>query len=340
MKPGRGGGGGRRKRKATEIGKDYYASLGITRDATAEQIKKAYRKEARRWHPDKHQDNKAMAEAKFKEVHEAYCVLSDESKKAIYDKFGEEGLKGSNGVAQAGGSNGRTLNFGVEEEFERVFGYRWTGSTTFGSYAPGGSSSSSSSSFPSNFFSSSSSGPKKAPTIEQKLGCTLEDLYTGRTRRLKITKTIELEDGTSKVEEKTIEINIKPGWKEGTRITFEEEGDQRVGVVPADIVFVIEQRPHAVFRRSGDDLYYSAEISLTQALCGPRLQITTLDNRTLEIHLPRVVSPGYVHEVEGEGMPNQKNPEQKGKLFINFTVKFPTKLNSKQKQQIEKLLGP
>jgi len=139
--------------------------------------------------------------------------------------------------------------------------------------------------------------------------------------------------------EEILTIDIKPGWKKGTKITFPEKGNEKPGVIPADLVFIIDEKPHKVFTRDGNDLVVTQNISLAEALSGYTVRLTTLDGRTLTIPINNVIYPNYEEVVPGEGMPLPKDPSKKGNLRIKFDIKFPTRLTPEQKAGIKKLLG-
>ena len=134
-------------------------------------------------------------------------------------------------------------------------------------------------------------------------------------------------------------IEIKPGWKKGTKITFPEKGNEQRGVIPSDLIFIIDEKPHLVFKRDGNDLIYTQKISLVEALTGYTVQVTSLDGRTLTIPVSSIISPAYEEVVKGEGMPIPKEPSKKGNLRIKFNIKFPTKLTSEQKTGMKRLLS-
>jgi DnaJ-class molecular chaperone len=177
-------------------------------------------------------------------------------------------------------------------------------------------------------------GPRQAPAIKRQFNCTLEDLYKGTIKKMKVTKTIMDPSGKSMPVEKILTIQVRPGWKEGTKVTFEKEGDERPGQVPADLVFVLKEVEHPRFKRQGNDLLYTANISLKQALANPVIEVLTLDDRKLRITMNEVVTPHSKQIIKGEGMPLQKDPSQKGDLIITFNIKFPTHLTPQQKSAI------
>jgi len=140
--------------------------------------------------------------------------------------------------------------------------------------------------------------------------------------------------------EEILTIEIKPGWKKGTKITFPEKGNERPNVIPADIVFIIDEKPHSLFKRDGNDLIMTQKISLLEALTGYNVHLTTLDGRSLTIPINNIIHPDYEEVVRGEGMPMPKDPSKKGNLRIKFNIKFPTRLTSEQKVGLKRLLGP
>jgi DnaJ-class molecular chaperone len=138
--------------------------------------------------------------------------------------------------------------------------------------------------------------------------------------------------------QKVLEIPVKAGWKAGTTVTFEKEGDEEPGVIPADIVFVVAEKPHDRFKRDGNDLVYTARITLKQALCDHTETVKTLDGRTLSVPCNEVISPGFSKRVSGEGMPISKQPGSKGDLVVKFTIVFPTHLSGTARAQLAALL--
>jgi len=284
------------------MGKDYYKILGVEKSASAEEIKKAYRKMALKYHPDKNKSS--GAEEKFKEIAEAYDVLSDPEKRKLFDQFGEEGLKGGVGGGSApggpsGGSYTYTFQGDPKEMFRMFFGDAAGGDDDpfagmlggmFGGRGMNGGKSK-------IFFNSSGMGggvgpermdvdddlfegfgsrrggsfrqprgkKRQDPTIMRDLPLSLEDVLHGATKKMKITRRVMSDSGQStRSEEKILSIDVKPGWKAGTRITFAQEGDQLPGSVPADIVFIVRDKPHPQFIRDGCDIKYRAKIGLRE----------------------------------------------------------------------------
>ncbi|XP_015943009.1 uncharacterized protein LOC107468269 [Arachis duranensis] len=351
------------------MGVDYYKILQVEKSATDDDLKKAYRKLAMKWHPDKNPNNKKEAESKFKQISEAYEVLSDPQKRAIYDQYGEEGLKGQVPPPDAAGAGGAsffqtgngatTFRFNprnADDIFAEFFGF----SSPFGGMGGGGSGAGAGAGagmrgggtrsfggiFGDDIFSSfgegraMSQGPRKAPPIERTLPCTLEELYKGTTKKMKISREIADASGKTLPVEEILTIEIKPGWKKGTKITFPEKGNEQPNVIAADLVFVIDEKAHRVFTRDGNDLVVTHKISLSEALTGYTVHLKTLDGRVLSIPINNVIHPSYEEVVPGEGMPIPKDPSKKGNLRIKFDIKFPARLTSDQKTGLRKLLGP
>jgi len=134
-------------------------------------------------------------------------------------------------------------------------------------------------------------------------------------------------------------IDIKPGWKKGTKITFPDKGNEAVNQLPADLVFVIDEKPHDVYKRDGNDLVLHHKIPLVDALAGTTVKLKTLDGRELSVSLPDVVTPGYELVVAKEGMPIARERGKKGNLRIKFDVMFPSRLTAEQRSGSRRILG-
>lgn len=367
------------------MGKDYYAILNVARTATDDELKKAYRKLALKWHPDKNPNNQEAAQAKFQEVSEAYEVLSDKQKREIFDKYGEEGLKGapqsgpegagaggmpggmpagfnfsSSGFPQGAGGfsgfpGGSSFSFHSSDPskiFEQFFGtsnpneaehmdpfsmFGGMGNMGFGSgrgRGPRGSGGMES------VFGQAQSRSQRPEKLKRQLECTLEQLYTGCVKKLKITRKVyDASSQQLREEQKVLEISVKPGWKDGTKITFEGQGDVLPNRPAQDIVFIIREKPHDKFKRDGDNLVYKAKINLRDALVGNgTLTIKALDGHDINMRLDGVIAPGTRKVFANEGMPLQKNPLQRGDLYVDFEVQFPTSLSESQKNLIRQAL--
>ena len=184
--------------------------------------------------------------------------------------------------------------------------------------------------------------PARPERVEVPLKVTLEELATGCTKKRKVTrKIVDGASGRAMNVEDVLEIPVKPGWKEGTKITFEGKGDEVPNRPPQDIVFVIHQIPHARFTREGDNLITKVKIPLIKAItAGNTIDVKALDNRILRVPLKEVVKPGYERIVKNEGMPKSKSPGQKGNLVIKFEIEFPrSQISGDGAKQLETLLS-
>lgn len=327
----------------------YYDLLGLKPSADLTEIKKAYRKMALKYHPDKNPEDPE----KFKHISQAYEVLSDSKKRELYDRGGEEAIKG-------GGTGGGFDFHSPMDIFDMFFG--------------GGGR-------------SRQRGPSKGKDVIHQMGVSLEDFYNGCTRKLSLKKKVicakcegrggkegavdscgnckgtgmqvritQLGPGMvqqvqsvcsecrgkgetinpklrcktcsgQKVvdDHKILEVHVDKGMKDGENIRFSGEGDQEPGLEPGDIIIVLDEKEHPRFRRHGNDLIMDMELELVEALCGFKRTIDTLDKRVLIVStLPgEVVKNGDIKCIMGEGMPIYRDPFTKGRLIIKFTVKFP-----------------
>ena len=356
---------------------DYYKLLGVNRDADDEAIKKAYRKLALKWHPDRNPNNKETAEKQFKAISEAYEVLSDKNTRAVYDQFGEEGLKngapapGADGFGGAGGEarfpggnffhftsagpgGARTSRAGpagfnpsnADDIFRQFFSSTGGGDPFAGAgfdededdirgFPRGGHFGSYSQAHP-----HATRNAKPAPAVYP-LRCTLEELHSGCTKKLKIKrKVIDPVTRHASSSEKIIVINVKAGWKAGTKLNYAGEGDEVAPNKHQDVQIVIEEKAHPIYRREGDDLHLTMNLTLEEALCGFSKTVTTLNSRELKVSNNAVTVPNQQFKFAEGGMPNQKNVNSKGALIVTFKVTFPPSLTEEQKGLVRKALHP
>ncbi|KAH0627748.1 hypothetical protein JD844_008034 [Phrynosoma platyrhinos] len=345
------------------MGKDYYKALGIQSGANEDEIKKAYRKMALKYHPDKNKD--PNAEEKFKEIAEAYDVLSDPKKRAVYDQYGEEGLKTGGGSS---GTPGNTFHYTFHGDPHATFASFFGGSNPFDIFFTSGRSRvfngfdhddmdvDDDTDDPFGAFGrfgfNGLSGVHRRhpepihmrrkvqdPPVVHELKVSLEEIYHGATKRMKITRRRLNPDGrTMRTEDKILNIVIKRGWKEGTKITFPKEGDATPDNIPADIVFILKDKPHAHFRRDGTNIIYTAMISLKEALCGCTVNIPTVDGRVIPLPCNDIIKPGTVKRLRGEGLPFPKVPTQRGDLIVEFKVRFPDRIAPQTRQILKQHL--
>ncbi|CAM8919223.1 unnamed protein product [Rhodiola kirilowii] len=324
------------------MGVDYYNILKVNRHASDDDLRKSYRRLAMIWHPDKNPTRKSEAEAKFKQISEAYDVLSDPQKRQIYDLYGEEALKSgivpppptsSSGMRNGSQHTGTSFRFNprdAKDIYAEMFGASDGG-------GPGRSRT-----FRDGFFRTSNGAGtelKKAPAVENTLACSLEELYKGAKKKMKISRTIgDAATGRVRNAEEILTIDIKPGWKKGTKITFPEKGNYEPGLLPADVIFVVDEKPHPVYERDGNDLVTQQTITLLESLTGKILELPTLDGRNLSIPLTDIIKPGHEMILPNEGMPISKDPRKKGILRIKFDVEYPSRLTPEQKNDLKRVL--
>ncbi|KAI4341998.1 hypothetical protein MLD38_026662 [Melastoma candidum] len=178
---------------------------------------------------------------------------------------------------------------------------------------------------------------KVPPPIEKKLECTLEELCFGGVKYVIITRDVLTETGIIQ-EEESLKINIKPGWRNGTKITFEGKGNEKLGELLSDIVLLIAEKRHPMFKRRGDNLEIEVEIPLVQALTGCLLSVPLLGGEKMNIYVDEVIFPGYKKEISGQGMPDPKGNGKRGDLKITFVVRFPSDLSNELKSEIRRVL--
>lgn len=353
------------------MGKDYYKILGISKDANEEEIKKAYRKLALKYHPDKNQA--ANAEEKFKEIAEAYEVLTDTKKRELYDKFGEDGLKrgyGDSGSSGASGHGGGTYhyNYGGDpyKTFENFFcGPTNGGGMPFGGIF-GGMGGPSVYDVDDGFYSyPGSAGPRgmhhnrhgsarrshqhqsqssnhhqtqpkhQDAAIEHDLPVSLEEVLKGTVKKMKINRKALHADGRSYREDKVLTINVKPGWKAGTKITFPREGDQSANTIAADIVFIIKDKPHPQFKRDGSNIKYTHKISLKEALtCNTTVRIPTLTGEMINLPINEIIKPSTTKTIPYKGLPHTKDQNKFGDLIVSFDIIFPDSLSPESRRLV------
>ncbi|CAJ1974239.1 unnamed protein product [Sphenostylis stenocarpa] len=185
---------------------------------------------------------------------------------------------------------------------------------------------------------SNSSGMLKPPPIEKKLECTLEDLCYGCKKKIMITRDVLTDTGGIVQEEEMLTINVQPGWKKGTKIKFEGKGNERPGAYREDIIFIISEKRHQLFRRDGDDLELSVEIPLVKALTGCTILVPLLDGEHMNLKLDNIIHPGYEKIIPDQGMPISREPGKRGNLKIKFLVEFPTHLTHDQRSEVVRIL--
>jgi len=292
-----------RKKKVSEK-LDLYDILELSSRATRDQIVNSYKILALRWHPARNENDRERAQQNFKNLAIAYEVLMDTDRRAVYDKTGKY--------------EGRLKE--PIEIFTDVLGPNYDIDVVNEDFTE---------------YLVNTRPLEQDPPVYTDFQCTLEQLYMGVTKVFDVTKNIEHENGTLEQEKKRIHIKVKPGWRSGTKIIFPREGDIHPGKIPADLIFVLQELPHAYYTREGDNLIYNAKITLKQALKGVRLHLPFLDGSTKTEVVQKVISPDIVHMVKNYGMP-RKDSDGYGDLYVKFQILFPLKLNETQREHITK----
>jgi len=247
---------------------------------------------------------------------------------------GFPGFQGFQGFS--GGQGGRTFSFTsfTPTDADEIFSQFFRGRSPFTRTRRGFRSSSpedEAEDFEMNF----EPRTRKQRPVTYELAVSFEDLFRGSTRKMRVSRKRIDSMGSPYIDTKVIEIKIQPGWKAGTKITFEGEGDEKPGHAPADIVFVLSEKPHPRFRRETNNLIYIHKCSVQDVLLGLQFSLTTLDGRRITIDcLKDAISPTYVKTIKGEGMPDRKKGGQ-GDLLITFDIEFPKRpLPDSQKRKL------
>jgi curved DNA-binding protein len=295
--------------------RDFYAVLGVPRTAGDKDIRQAYRRLARKHHPDLNPNDKS-ADARFKELQHAYEVLSDPAKRAKYDRFGPdfERLEGAAGGAQSQARSGRggrpDVNFGS------VFGGDLFGSLFNAEARPG-----------SGFGARGFRMPGE--DIEHAVEVTLEEAYRGTTR------TIQLEGADGSL--RTLEVKIPAGVSTGSRVRVAGQGGPGFGgAANGDLHLVVSVRPHPTFERRGDDLYVGVPVSLSAAMLGGEVQVPTPKGTRLALKVPPESQNGQRFRLADQGMPRLGSSGQ-GDLYAELKVQLPRGLSSRERELFQEL---
>lgn len=310
------------------MGFDYYGILGVKRSCNQLEIKRAYRRLALKYNPERHDNDENMKRI-FALIAEAYEVLVDHKRRAVFDQYGEEGLKkgipGPKEFIQPYAYHGDPLRtfhefFGTANPYADLLDYYENPPPMFDSPLGKGYK-------------------EKDATIVRPLALSLEEVYNGGLKKMKIQRLVFTDETCAelKLREKVLSIPIKAGIYPNTEVIFKEEGDQGPTRIPADVVFITEDRPHDTYVRSGlSDLLHVKTISLKEALCGFMMTLKTLDERVLRVKMTDVITPTYEKIIEDEGLPLPACPRKaKGNLILRFQVEFPEYLTKKTKKAFE-----
>jgi curved DNA-binding protein len=307
--------------------KDYYKILGLDKAASDKEVKKAFRKLARQYHPDMNPDD-PKAEDRFKEINEAYEVLSDPEKRAKYDRLGADWQRYQQSGGGPGGFDwsryatgqpgGVHVRYGTPEDFADMFG----GGSPF-----------------SDFFSQIFGGmggspgagaygyqmrPQRGQDYEQPVEISLQEAYHGTSRILQ-------KDG------QRLEIKIPAGAKTGTRVRMSGEGAPGPAGGPAgDLYLRVAVLPDPRFERKDDDLYATVPVDLYTMVLGGQVHVPTMTGEVI-LSIPAGTQNGRVFRLRGKGMPRLRHPDQYGDLYAKVEVELPTKLTSRQRELFEDL---
>ena len=359
------------------MAKNFYETLGVTPKATADDIKKAYRKLAMKWHPDQNKDN-PEAEEKFKEISEAYDILKDEQKRAAYDRFGEAAFQ-QGGMGARGGAGGPDFS-GFGGAFSDIF------EDMFGDIMGGGRG------------RQSHSGPARGSDMQYTMEISLDEAYAGVESTIKIPvhescgscsgtgaapgtgeETCPTCDGQGRMrmqqgfftiekacatcggagkiirepckscsgqgrvrKEKSLRVKIPPGVETGRRIRLSGEGESGMRGGPSgDLYVLLAIKPHKFFKRDGANLFCRVPIPMTTAALGGEIEVPTIGGKGTKVKIPAGTQTGQQFRLKGKGMPVMRS-EATGDLYIETSVETPVNLSSKQKgllQELDKTMG-
>jgi len=350
--------------------RDYYEVLSVTREVSADGIKSAYRKAALQWHPDRNPQNKEEAEAMFRQASEAYSVLSDPDKRAVYDRYGHAGLSG-------GSFDGGGFNSTIFEEFQDIF-------DLFGMQDPTGAGRG-------RRRGGRAARGQRGEDLRYDLNMTFEEAASGMKTQVKMTRrencsacngtgakagtgmvtcqsckgqgqlhyqqgffaisrTCPACQGAGQVireacahcrgqgrieRDKVQELNIPAGFDSGTRVRYTGEGEPGThGGPPGDLYVFVEVKDHAFFERRNSDLYLTIPITMSQAALGSQVQVPTLSGEE-ELEIPEGTQSGQTFRKRGKGLPNPHGG--RGDLYIHVRVVVPSKLSKEQRRLMEQL---
>lgn len=321
--------------------KDYYQTLGVKKTSSEKEIRSAYRKLARELHPDLNPKNKA-AEQRFKDVNEAYDVLSDAEKRKKYDQLGSNWKKYDQWQKGGGGQAGQPFDFDdlfggrtrtggrgstrtvTPEEAEQMFG----GGSTF-------------SDFFRTFFGGASGGgaatrgractTRRGQDLEQPVEVSLEEAFNGSTRVIQLTN-----EATGQV--RKLEVKIPAGVADGSRVRVAGQGGPGVlGGTAGDLYLPVRITPSPTFSREGDDLWVKVPIALTTAALGGEVEVPTPRGSKLALRIPEETQDGRKFRLRGQGMPRLESPSERGDLYAEVHLQLPEKLSPRQRELFEEL---
>lgn len=311
--------------------KDYYATLGVPRTASDQDIKKSFRKLAREFHPDVAKDKKT-AEEKFKEINEAYEVLSDPDKRKKYDQYGSTWKEGGGyqpppdwqGARSAGGAQSQEFHFGgtgFSDFFEQLFGRSGGGGFGFGGR---------------DFEAAESAqprGPARGYDIEGDILVTLDEAMRGSVRSISLER---VNPKTGQTEAQTFKVRVPIGVKEGQTIRIPGKGgDGANGGTSGDLFLHVRYAAHPDFRARGSDLHYDLDLAPWEAVLGTTVSVPTLES-PVKVRIPAGTNNGCQLRVRGRGLPRGRDGER-GDLYVVVNVQLPPQLSDEERELWEKL---
>lgn len=354
---------------------NYYELLGVPKTASEDELKKAYRKLAMQWHPDKNPGN-ADAEKKFKEINEAYDVLKDPQKRAAYDRYGHDAFT-SNGMGGAGGGGAGAAGFDFNNNFADIFDDLFGGAFGGGQRRGGGSAA------------------QAGADLRYNLGISLEEAFKGKQETITLTTSVSCEgcsgtggekgsqpttcptcqgrgkvraqqgfftierschscQGTGKVikdpckkcagsgrmrKDKSLKVNIPAGVEEGTRIRLSSEGEVGMRGGPAgDLYIFLSIKPHPFFQREEADLHCRVPVPMTVAALGGDIEVPTIEGGRVKVSIPAGTQYGRQFRLKGKGMSIMRST-QRGDMYVHAAVETPVNLTKKQKDLLKQFSG-
>ena len=292
------------------MARDYYEVLGVNRNAGEDEIKKAFRQKAKQYHPDTNPDN-PTAEARFKEVNEAYEILSDDEKRSAYNRYGEnwQHYQGFNGQNPFGGAGGQVRTDDMSDIFETMFG--GGGSRHRGGAGFGG-------------FRANAAHPRPGEDIEQELGISLREAYEG-------TQRIISKDG------RDITVQIPRGAGTGTKVRLAGEGYPGMrGGSAGNLYLVVRVADDPLFDRKDDDIFVDVKVDVFTAMLGGEVEVPTL-TRPVRMKIRPGTQTGQKLRMTGKGMPKLRTDNAYGDLYARVMISVPEKLDPAQRDLAEKL---
>jgi curved DNA-binding protein len=288
--------------------KDYYKILGVDKNATTDEIKKAYRKLAKKYHPDKNPDNK-LAEEKFKEVNEANEILSDSEKRRKYDKLGSNWNNSQNAGSEFDNwfrnySSAKSPRQEYSGNFKDIFD-DFTFSDLFENFMGTNTR-------------TSRTRYRRGEDYEATLNISLEEAFNGTEKQFTI-------DG------RTLKVKISPGTREGKKLRLKNQGASGMsGGDRGDLYLNLHITKHPNYEIDGNDLYYNLNVNLYTAILGGKQQITTLDGKRINLGIPPETENGKILRLKGLGMKTTDGSGHRGDLFVRIKVEVPKNLNSEE----------